>query len=60
VENKARQLLELIEDIRMAAGNDSAHHALEVYADFKAAVGRTPNRYCGVRPASGSARKQTC
>jgi hypothetical protein len=60
VENKARQLLELIEDIRMAAGSDSAHHALEVYADFKAAAGRTPSRYCGVRPASGAARKQTC
>jgi hypothetical protein len=40
VETKARQLLELIEDIRMAAGSDSAHHALEVYADFKAAAGR--------------------
>jgi hypothetical protein len=40
VENKARQLLELIEDIRMAAGGDDAHHALEVYADFKAAADR--------------------
>jgi hypothetical protein len=40
VENKARQLLELIEDIRMAAGSDSARQALEVYADFKAAAGR--------------------
>jgi hypothetical protein len=44
VENKARQLLELIADIRMAAGSDSAHHALEVYADFKAAAERNiPN-----------------
>ncbi|MDR0683527.1 MAG: hypothetical protein LBF83_00130 [Spirochaetaceae bacterium] len=40
VENKARQLLELIEDIRMTAGSDSAHHALEVYADFKSAADR--------------------
>jgi hypothetical protein len=40
VETKSRQLLELIEDIRMAAGSDSAHHALEVYADFKAAAER--------------------
>jgi hypothetical protein len=40
VETKARQLLELIADIRMAAGSDSAHHALEVYADFKAAADR--------------------
>jgi hypothetical protein len=40
VENKARQLLELIEDIRMTAGSDSAHHALEIYADFKVAVDR--------------------
>jgi hypothetical protein len=40
MENKARQLLELIEDIRMAAGSDSAHHALEVYADFKGAADR--------------------
>jgi hypothetical protein len=24
----------------MAAGSDSAHHALEVYADFKAAADR--------------------
>jgi hypothetical protein len=47
----------LIEDIHMAAGSESAHHALEVYADFKAAAARSPIRYCGVRPASGSARK---
>jgi hypothetical protein len=40
VENKVRQLLELIEDIRMTAGSDSAHHALEVYADFKSAADR--------------------
>jgi hypothetical protein len=40
VETKARQLLELIEDIRMAAGSDSAHHALEVYADVKSAAER--------------------
>jgi hypothetical protein len=40
VENKARQLLELIEGIRMAAGSDSAHHALEVYAGMKAAAER--------------------
>ena len=40
VENKARQLLELIEDIRMAAGSDSAHHALEFYADIKSAADR--------------------
>jgi hypothetical protein len=40
MENKARQFLELIEDIRMAAGSDCAHHALEVYADIKSAAGR--------------------
>jgi hypothetical protein len=40
VENKARQLLELIEDIRMAAGSDFARQALEVYADIKAASNR--------------------
>ncbi|MDR1325324.1 MAG: hypothetical protein LBK00_04725 [Treponema sp.] len=40
LENKARQLLELIEDIRIAAGSDCAHYALEVYADFKAAADR--------------------
>jgi hypothetical protein len=40
LENKARQLFELIEDIRMAAGSDAAHHALEVYADMKSAAAR--------------------
>jgi hypothetical protein len=40
LENKARQLAETIEDIRMAAGSDSAHHALEVYTDFKSASAR--------------------
>lgn len=43
MENRARQLLELIEDIRMAAGSDSLHHALEFYADVRIEAGRNVN-----------------
>jgi hypothetical protein len=40
LENRVRQLLEMIEDVRMAAGSDAHHHALEVYADVKAEAAR--------------------
>jgi hypothetical protein len=30
----------MIEDIRMSAGSDAAHHALEFYADVKSAAAR--------------------
>jgi hypothetical protein len=40
LENKARQLLEMIADIRMAAGSDAAHYALEFYADVKIGADR--------------------
>jgi hypothetical protein len=40
LENRMRQLLEMIEDIRTVAGSDAHHHALEFYADVKAEAAR--------------------
>ncbi|MDR0507106.1 MAG: hypothetical protein LBH32_09880 [Dysgonamonadaceae bacterium] len=40
LENKARQFAEMIEDIRMSAGSDASHAALEFYADVKAEAAR--------------------
>ena len=66
LENRARQLLEMIEDIRMAAGSDSHHYALEVYADVKAEAARNVpdaravyEQLKSAYPKSGRKRRKT-